>query len=293
MFDFVAIDVETANECPSSICQVGVAKYKHFKLVETWSSLVDPEDYFLPLNCAIHGIHPKDVVGAPSFPDVFRALQEQLQSQIVLHHTHFDRTAVHRACEFNQLDPPNWNWLDTARVARRSWEQFQRAGYGLGNLCEHIGFEFEHHDAEEDAKAAGAVFIEACRIRCVEPKDWLKLVDAPLSPTSASAGYDYGEGDPDGHLFGEVVCFTGTLETLRREDAIALAKKAGCTVGGGLTRKTTILVQGDQAVLRARGQEISNKMRKAEEYARKGQRIRLLRESDFLTLVGGMFCEAT
>lgn len=293
MYDFIAIDVETANESPSSICQIGLAKYKDFQLVDTWDTLVDPDDYFLSLNCAIHGIQPEDVVGAPTFSELFGPLKEQLEGQVVLHHTHFDRTAIHRACELYGLRPPALDWLDTACVARRTWEQFQRSGYGLRNLCEHIGFQFEHHKALEDAKAAGAVFIEACRLREVGPKEWLALARMPISPSSAAAGYDYGKGDPEGHLHGEVICFTGTLDTLRREDAITLAKKAGCTVGGGITRKTTILVQGDQAILRARGKATSNKMKKAEEYARKGQAIRLIRESDFLKLVEDVFCEAT
>ena len=43
--DFVAIDVETANADMASICQIGVAKYSEGKLIEEWSSLVDPEDY--------------------------------------------------------------------------------------------------------------------------------------------------------------------------------------------------------------------------------------------------------
>ena len=49
------------------------------------------------------------------------------------------------------------------KVARRAWEQFATSGFGLKNVCEEIGFEFRHHSALEDAKAAGAVIIAACR----------------------------------------------------------------------------------------------------------------------------------
>ena len=54
MMDFVAIDVETANADMASICQIGLAKFKDGKLVEEWSSLVDPEDYFDFINVDIH-----------------------------------------------------------------------------------------------------------------------------------------------------------------------------------------------------------------------------------------------
>jgi len=49
------------------------------------------------------------------------------------------------------------NWLDTARVARRTWDAVARKGYGLANLASMLGIEFKHHDALEDAKATGLV----------------------------------------------------------------------------------------------------------------------------------------
>ena len=64
---FVALDVETANPDMSSICQIGIVRFEGGKPVETWSSLVDPEDWFDDSNVAIHGIEEKDVRGAPNF----------------------------------------------------------------------------------------------------------------------------------------------------------------------------------------------------------------------------------
>ena len=59
--DFVAIDVETANADMASICQIGIAKFADGELVEEWSSLVNPEDYFNFINVGIHGITENDV----------------------------------------------------------------------------------------------------------------------------------------------------------------------------------------------------------------------------------------
>ncbi len=44
--NFITIDVETANADMASICQIGIAAYAQGHLVEEWSSLIDPEDYF-------------------------------------------------------------------------------------------------------------------------------------------------------------------------------------------------------------------------------------------------------
>ena len=69
--DFVVIDVETANPDLASICQVGVASFRDGALVETWASLVNPEDYFSPLNVSIHHIGESHVEGAPTWSEVF------------------------------------------------------------------------------------------------------------------------------------------------------------------------------------------------------------------------------
>jgi DNA polymerase III subunit epsilon len=81
-----------------------------------------------------------------------------------------------------------------------------------------------------------------------------------------------------------VLVFTGAL-TMPRREAANLAASIGCEVAPGVTKHTTILVVGDQDVLRLAGHEKSRKHRKAEELIGKGQTIRILRETDFHELV--------
>jgi DNA polymerase-3 subunit epsilon len=52
----------------------------------------------------------------------------------------------------------------------------------------------------------------------------------------------------------EVLAFTGALEITRAE-AADLAAKAGCTVGQGVTKHTTILIVGNQDASRLAGHE--------------------------------------
>ena len=118
--NFVAIDVETANADMASICQIGVAIYVGGELIEEWSSLVDPEDYFDFINIDIHGITEHDVIGSPTFPEVVSKLCGLLTNTICVSHTHFDRVSVSRAIAKYRLSEFNTTWLDSARVARRA-----------------------------------------------------------------------------------------------------------------------------------------------------------------------------
>ena len=283
---FVAIDVETANPDLASICQVGVVTFEQGEIVEQWKSLVNPEDYFDGMNVYIHGIDEDMVVDAPGFPDVFATLSSHLSGQVVVSHTAFDRTSLSRVTEKYNLPGIHCTWLDSARVVRRAWPEFAWSGYGLKNVTKTLGIDFKHHDALEDARAAGEVFVRAMRETGLNIVDWLTRVNRPidLSTGGATAESIKRTGNPDGPLAGEVMVFTGAL-SLPRKSAADMAAQAGCDVVPTVKKTTTLLVVGDQDIRKLAGHEKSIKHRKAEELISNGQPIRILTESDFIRLV--------
>ena len=282
---FVAIDVETANADMGSICQIGLAKFVDGKLAEEWCTLVDPEDYFDDVNISIHGIEPWMVKGQPKLPQIADRIRSTLESTVSVCHTHFDRIALGRAYAKYNLFPIATTWLDSSRVVRRTWKDLAWTGYGLANVCSRIGYEFQHHDALEDAKAAGFVLLAALRESQQDLDQLRRRVNQPIDPESSSSGAAIQrDGNPEGDLFGEVLVFTGALE-LPRSEAASLAASVGCQVVPSVTKKATILVVGDQDVARLAGHVKSSKHRKAEQLVAEGHRIRIIRESDFKTLV--------
>ncbi|MFN3457908.1 MAG: exonuclease domain-containing protein [Novosphingobium sp.] len=283
--NFVAIDVETANADMASICSIGAARFENGRVVDEWYSLVDPQDYFDGINVSIHGIDEAMVRGAPTYAEAARTLHAMLQDTITVTHTHFDRVATHQASARWAVGEPICTWLDSARVARRAWVECASSGYGLANVCGLIGYEFQHHNALEDAKAAGHVMLAAMERTGLDLDGWLARVTQPIDPASGSSGARVRrEGNPDGPLYGEVIVFTGALAIPRRE-AADLAASVGCDVDSGVTKKTTLLVVGDMDVQRLAGHSKSSKHRKAEDLAAKGQPIRIIRETDFRELV--------
>lgn len=280
--DFVVIDVETANPDLASICQVGVAIFANGKFAQSWSSLVNPEDYFYAHNVSVHGITEKMVATAPRWFEVHERLRAEYSNQILASHTPFDRTAIHRACERVATSPFECQWLDTSRVVRRAWPKFSKSGYGLANVAAQFGISFKHHDAEEDARVAGEILLRAIQETGASAADWCSLA---LRTTSSITPSEARSANPDGSLFGSVVVFTGALSISRQEAANAAAM-AGCEVGAGVTKHTTLLVIGDHDIRMLGGAEKSSKHRKAEELIAQGQNIRILGESDFVRLIG-------
>ena len=271
---FWALDVETANADRSSICQIGAVEFVLGKPQRTISSLIDPEAEFNGMNVSIHGIDAARVAGAPVFGGIYPVLRDAIGSGFVVTHTAFDRTAVHRACARAGVEPPSWQWIDSASCARRAWPDVAWRGYGLAALSERLGISFRHHDAAEDARAAGHILVAASLAAGIEVPEWISRCRAPIDPLCSGKRISLS-GNPAGVLAGEVVVFTGALSMLRA-DAARLAAAIGCDVDAGVTKRTTMLVCGNGA---------GSKLAKAQRLIKAGQDIELLTEPDFTDLV--------
>jgi DNA polymerase-3 subunit epsilon len=281
--DFIALDVETANADFSSICSIGLVHFRSGTVFKSLTILVDPEDEFDAVNIGIHGIRPEDVVGKPTMAQVFPVISASLSDVVVVHHSHFDKTALTRAAVKYGAGPLPCFWLDTLRVARRAWPLLNDGGgYGLARLAGEFGINFAHHDAAEDARAAGLVILRAIADTGYGLEDWLKRVELTIS--GQYPGRVATEGDPSGPLAGETVVFTGRL-TITRAEAAKAAAKMGCNVADSVSKRITILVVGDQDLRLTKGNEKSSKHRKAEDMIASGVPIRIVGESDFILMV--------
>lgn len=283
---YLALDVETANADYSSICQIGIAEFENGKVIDKWSTLINPESYFDPFNISIHGIKESDVKNSPTFDKIYEIIRNRLEENITVHHMPFDRVALNRVCEEYQLPPIKTKWLDSAKITRRTWLQFAYRGYGLKNIADFLEIKFEHHDALQDAITAGLVVANACLIKEMSIEDWFQRIGTPLNQKTSKSDYSSSikqDGNTEGSLFGENLVFTGAL-SLPRKEAAVIAAKIGCNVLDSVTQKTTILVVGTQDSTKLAGYEKSSKHRKAEELIEKGNSIKILTEKDFIKM---------
>jgi DNA polymerase-3 subunit epsilon len=278
--DFVAIDVETANWDQSSICQIGYTVVKDGQCIKSAAELIDPETFFDEENIAIHGITESDVRGAPTFAQVWPSIIAQAGAAPIISHGPFDRIAIGKALAGGGLTAPENQWIDTIRLSRRVWpEHFRNSGYGLKSVCATLGIPLDqHHDAGHDALAAAHIMLHAHTDTNLPLAELAALAQRKMrQPTPDFDAIT--EAALDGPLANEVIVFTGAL-SLTRTEAQTLAAQLGATVGGGVTKKTSILVIGDLPP----PYEKSVKHKKAAEHIARGQAIKVLTEDDFMTL---------
>ncbi len=170
---FNAIDVETANADLSSICQIGIVRIVEGEIAESLSMLVNPEAAFNDFNVRLHGISEETVKGSKTIPQLHNRLRRALEGPALVSHTQFDRVALSRAFARYGLDPIRATWLDSAAIARAAWPERYRRTWRLDVIAGDLGVVFRHHDAVEDARAAGEIVVRACRHTGVDIDGWV------------------------------------------------------------------------------------------------------------------------
>lgn len=311
---WTAIDFETANNDRGSACAVGLVRVSGGRVAKRYSTLIRPPravDFFSARNTAVHGITAADVVGAPGWERVHQDIVDFCDgSPLVAHNAAFDVGVLARACAHSGMAHPEWDYVCTLALSRRTWGQL--ADHKLPTVCAHIGHALSaHHRADADAEAAAQVLLAAmahhgttsllelsgasgvalCHLpagRAVAApaaaagpggeqdrfSRWQSQARAPL-PQAAP------EADPDGPLFGQVVCVSGDLEAMDKTEAWKRVAESGGYPAKNVTKKTGVLVAG-----RNDHGGKSAKQRQAEAYAAKGQAIRVVDEAHFLALLG-------
>ncbi len=161
MKNFVAIDVETANQNASSICAIGAVKVKDSIIVDSRYTLVCPEPNYYTYFCTrVHGLTDEDTWNAPSFGSVWKGWSEWTEGlPMVAHNARFDSRCIADACRIYGLEEPE-EWLDTLAEARRTIPHGMCPSKSLDSLCEFFGIPLEHHhNALDDAIACAKLGI--------------------------------------------------------------------------------------------------------------------------------------
>ncbi len=161
MENFVAIDVETANKEPSSICSIGAVKVENGVITDRFYQLVkpEPEYYFRYFTKQIHGIDKSMTEDAPTFDVVWRKLHRFIgRLPLVAHNKAFDEKCIRAAFRVYGMDYPDYPFFCTVQKARRTIPRTLCSSFSLPSLCDFLGIPFNnHHNAIADAEACAKI----------------------------------------------------------------------------------------------------------------------------------------
>ncbi len=307
--NFVALDLETATFEIGSICEIGLAIVEDGKIVDSKSWFVQPKDneydYF---NIAIHGITPEMTQDAPSFQEVWKEVLPYIENKLVVaHNTSFDMYAIKDALDKNHVELPEFDYFCSLRISRKAFPGLY--SYSLPLLCEAIEIPFDkHHRAEGDAIGCAQIFLKTLdKFGINDPYEletslalrkgrFTKEGHFPQRQKDTSH-YDYknilknivvdeSKINPDSYFFGKSVCFTGAFSFGARKDLLQAIADVGGIPTDSVTKKTNILVVGQQDYRVVGDTGMSSKQKKAIDLINKGQDLEIMSETDFLSNFG-------
>ena len=159
MKDFIAIDFETANECPSSVCSIGMVLVRDGEIVNSFYSLIKPEpDYYKWFCQQVHGLGHEDTDDAEVFPFVWKRMQKELLDGVeilsedtqdnpdaiplVAHNACFDEKCLMEVFMCYRMDYPEFVFHDTLAASRK-----------------HFADELENHQLQTVADAEACAWI--------------------------------------------------------------------------------------------------------------------------------------
>ncbi len=298
MVNFVAIDLETANAFRGSICQIGITEVLDGEVQPSQSWLVKPKrNLYDGCNIAIHGITPEDTKNSPSFPDVWKNVYPFLEGKIVVaHNTSFDMYALRDAFDDYKMEYPTFNYFCTLRISRYVIKGLY--SYSLGKVLIYLGIAFEkHHKADNYSKGCAELLLkcfemENCTLEEMENK--YQFHRGKFAPNTFISQLSIEKSkkiilsehpelvDEGNYFYNKYVCFTGTCIYGTRSQMLQRIKDIGGIPTDSVTRKTEVLVVGQQDYRVVGDSGMSSKQKKALLLLEKGQDIEILSETEFI-----------
>ena len=161
MRDFAAIEFETANRKPTSVCAVGVVIVRDGEVTDTFYSLIQPEPNYYNFWCRrVHGLGHKDTDDAPIFPDVWRQVEPLIEGlPLVAHNKAFDENCLKAVFRCYQMDYPDYEFHCTCLAAKRLIKQLP--DHRLPTVAAYCGYDLQqHHHALADAEACAHIAMQ-------------------------------------------------------------------------------------------------------------------------------------
>lgn len=153
---YTIIDVETTGR-GNEITEISIFKHDGEKVLEEFTSLVNPQALIPDYITALTGIDNAMVADAPTFAEIAEAVLAITEDSIfVAHNVNFDYNVIRK--EFKKIDIDfRRRKLCTVRLSRALFPGFR--SYSLGKLCDAMQIDLvDRHRARGDAEATVTLF---------------------------------------------------------------------------------------------------------------------------------------
>lgn len=157
---YSVIDIETTGGLKGGnrITEIGLVKVQHGKVIDSWTTLINPQRHIPSFITSLTGISDSMVYNAPVFAEIAQPLLDKLTGTIfVAHNVNFDYGFIKKECEMagHFFKMPK---MCTVVESRKAFKGLK--SYSLGNLSSHFNLNLtSHHRALADATATAELLL--------------------------------------------------------------------------------------------------------------------------------------
>lgn len=290
--EFIIIDIETTGLCSDfdDIIEISALKIKNNIIVDSFSSLVKPQDEISDFISNLTGITNKMLEDAPKVSDVLQDFKKFISGEILMgYNVNFD---INFLFDFYlrklNIELKN-DYMDILRLVRANLNNGETYNFKLKNVAKYFNIDVSGmHRGLKDCEICFEVYKNIQEIILKkynsldeyaesQKKDYTIHISDIVAKTNA---FDFSHPCYDREFV-----FTGTLEKMTRKDAMQVVVNLGGKIGNSVTKKTNFLVMGNLDYRITTTAEKSSKIIKAENLKLKGQDIEIIPENVFYDMI--------
>jgi DNA polymerase-3 subunit epsilon len=313
MYDFIAIDFETANNNLNSACSIGIVAVKDLQIVNREHYYIKPpidSGIFNNKNIDIHGITPDLVADKPYFNEIWDKIKHYFNEDeiIIAHNPRFDMSVLKNCLNTYQLAHPDFIYMDSISISTKACGN--TVGRKLDDRANFFNINIDnHHDALCDAEVAAKIVISTvlykkrksftafCNVHNgigrksfseLKPDTYFGSSKSPSRFTSINISEIAATTDAintNSPFFEKSCVFTGDLKTLGRKEAMQKVVNLGGIIKSAVSKKTDYLIVGTQDIELVGEDGLSTKEEKAYALNNDGCNIRIIKEDEFLEML--------
>ena len=211
IYDFIALDFETASSEHHSACSLGLAFVKNAKIINKKYYLINPPCKFVSHNVKIHGLTAKDVENAPMWSEIWPEINELTKNSLLIAHSaSFDISVLIACCNFYNLPIPHFQYVDSIDLFRAAYPTHHKASLDYCSKLLAIKLE-NHHNACEDALACAQVAIKSIKRiqKFALPQMIAAFKNIPIK--TSNIVFTLPNLDKDHPLYGQDLTFSGDI----------------------------------------------------------------------------------
>ena len=290
--EFIIIDIETTGLCSDydDIIEISALKIKDNIVIDSFSSLVKPQDEISEFITKLTGITNEMLENAPNISDVLLLFKNFVSNDILLgYNVNFD---INFLFDFYlrklNIELKN-DYMDILRLVRANLNNGETYNFKLKNVGKYFNIDVSGiHRGLKDCEVCFEVYKNIQEIILKkynsldeyaenQKKDYTIHISDIVAKTNI---FDFSHPCYDREFV-----FTGTLEKMARKDAMQIVVNLGGKVGNSVTKKTNFLVMGNLDYRVTTTTEKSSKIIKAENLKLKGQDIEIIPENVFYDMI--------